>query len=89
MKSIKILLLSAFAFLMVSACQEKEANLLVENVKVSVGDRKITHRGATVDVTFKAPLSWAVRLELKNQFFSFFRSEFRIFLFYCHDQTCS
>ena len=54
------------AALSMFSCHEKEADLLVENVKVSVGDRKITHRGATVDVTFKAPLSWAVRLELKN-----------------------
>ena len=66
LRDIMIYVAAIAAALSMYSCQEKEADLLVENVKVSVGDRKITHRGATVDVTFKAPLSWAVRLELKN-----------------------
>lgn len=49
-----------------SSCQEKEPELQIEDVKVSIGERKVSFRGATVDVTFNAPLAWTARLELKN-----------------------
>ena len=66
-RNIMIYAVAAAAALSLYSCQEKEPELQIENVKVSVGDRKITHRGATVDVTFTAPASWTARLELKTE----------------------
>lgn len=66
MKIVKILFALAVCCISALSCQEEVIEQSVENVKVSVGDRKITFRGATVDVTFSAPLAWKARVELKN-----------------------
>lgn len=49
-----------------SSCRGEEPELLIEDVKVSIGDRKVSFRGGTIDVTFDAPLAWTARLELKD-----------------------
>lgn len=54
------------AALSLFSCQEKEPQSYVENVALSVGDRKVSFRGATVTVSFDVPAAWSARLELKN-----------------------
>ena len=66
MKIVKILFALAVCSIAALSCQEEVIEQPVENVKVSIGDRKVTFRGATVDVTFDAPLAWTARVELKN-----------------------
>lgn len=66
-RNIMIYAVAAAAALSLYSCQEKEPELQIENVKVSVGERKVTHRGATVDITFSAPAAWSARLESKTE----------------------
>lgn len=64
MKALAMALL--VAALSLSSCQETEPEVSIDNVKVSIGDRKVSYRGATIDVTFNAPLAWTARLDLKS-----------------------
>ena len=57
---------TAALLLSLVSCQEKESASLVSNVTVSVGEKQVTYRGATVTVSFNAPYAWNARLELKD-----------------------
>ena len=58
--------MTAVLLLSLVSCQEKESASLVGNVSVSVGEKQVTYRGATVTVSFNAPYAWTARLELKD-----------------------
>lgn len=57
--------MAAFAMLPLSSCQPEQSSL-VSDVAVSVGEKQVTFRGATVTVSFSTPYAWTARLDLKN-----------------------
>ena len=61
-----LIVMAAAALLSLTSCQEKEPASVVGNVSVSVGDKAVTYRGATVTVTFDATAAWTAELRLLN-----------------------
>lgn len=61
-----LIVMTAVAVLSLTSCTKQEDDSVIDNVSVSVGDKQVTFRGATVTVSFDAPVAWTARVELKN-----------------------